>query len=103
MEQRAAFARARSFLNYYPAAKWSALVAGVGTGVLYVALLMLLGLFIDLAVNRGDIPAYQHLAPQEREAFSEEWKDPLRRRGGAPGSWEQALHGREDAGDKEWK
>ena len=28
--ERAAFARARSFLNYHPVAKWSALVAGVG-------------------------------------------------------------------------
>ena len=30
--ERAAFARARKFLNYYPFAKWSALVAAVGTG-----------------------------------------------------------------------
>jgi ATP-binding cassette subfamily B protein len=78
MEQRAAFARARSFLNYYAAAKWAALVAGVATGVLYVALLLLLGLFIDLAVTRGDIPAYQHLPARDREAFDEGWKDPAK-------------------------
>ncbi len=76
MEQRAAFGRARSFLNYYPLAKWSALVAGVATGVLYVCLLMLLGLFADLTVNRGEIPAYQDLAPQEQEVFRNAWSEP---------------------------
>jgi ATP-binding cassette, subfamily B, bacterial len=104
MEPRAAFARARSFLNYYPVAKWSALVAGAATGVLYVALLLLLGLFIDLTVNRGEIPAYQHLWPQEQAAFAEEWKDPLKRlRFAGAGSWEQILEGRGEASDKEWK
>src|SRR5262245_4017093 len=78
MEPRAAFARARTFLNYHPVAKWAALVAGVGTGVLYVALLMLLGLFLDLTVSRGDIPAYHRLTPAERAAFYEEWKEPLK-------------------------
>ena len=38
---RQAFAKARSYLNYHPVAKWSALLAAVGTGVLYVALLVL--------------------------------------------------------------
>src|SRR5262245_21582683 len=77
MDQRAAFARARTFLEYHPVAKWSALVAAVLAGVLYVVLLMLLGLFADLAVNRGDIPAYQHLPPQQRATFRDQWKDPL--------------------------
>src|SRR6266536_427487 len=75
--ERAAFARARSFLNYHPVAKWAALVAGVGTGVLYVVLLLLLGLFLDLTINRGEIPAYQNLSPPEQRAFREEWKVPL--------------------------
>ncbi len=77
MDQRAAFARARTFLNYHPVAKWSALVAAVLTGVLYVLLLMVLGLFADLAINRGHIPAYQHLPSQQRATFREQWKEPL--------------------------
>src|SRR5262245_32308090 len=77
--ERAAFARARSFLNYHPVAKWAALFAGVGTGVLYVVLLLLLGLFLDLTINRGDLPAYPNLSLPEQRAFREEWKDPLSR------------------------
>ncbi|HYT94414.1 MAG TPA: ABC transporter ATP-binding protein [Gemmataceae bacterium] len=77
--ERAAFARARGFLNYHPVAKWAALLAGVGTGVLYVVLLLLLGLFLDLTINRGDIPAYQKLSSPEQRAFRDEWKEPLSR------------------------
>ena len=47
MEKRAAFSRAWGFLNFRPAAKWLALVAGVGSSVLYVALLLGLILFED--------------------------------------------------------
>src|SRR5262245_16387207 len=78
MEQKAAFLRARKFLNYYPVAKWSALVAAVGTGVLFLMLLLVLGLFIDLVVSRGDIPAYQNLSAQDQRAFRDDWKDPLK-------------------------
>ncbi|MCI0459016.1 MAG: ABC transporter ATP-binding protein/permease [Gemmataceae bacterium] len=73
--ERAAFARARSFLNYHPVAKWSALVAGILAGVFYVGLLVLLGLFADLAINRGEIPAFQHLSTQQRTAFQNELND----------------------------
>jgi ATP-binding cassette subfamily B protein len=68
-----AFARARRFLHYSPLAKWSALVAAIGTAVLYVALLLVLGLFIDLAVNRGEIPTFQSLAPGEQRQLLERW------------------------------
>jgi ATP-binding cassette subfamily B protein len=73
MDNRAAFARARRFLNYHLVAKWSALTAAVGTGVLYVGLLIVLGLFADLMVNRGRVPAYRDLAASRQEEFREEW------------------------------
>jgi ATP-binding cassette subfamily B protein len=75
--ERAAFARARSFLNYHPVAKYTSLAAAIGTSVLYVALLMLLGLFADLIVNRGQIPAFSSLSANDRAAFRKEWEDPL--------------------------
>src|SRR5262249_23906790 len=67
--ERAAFARVRSFLNYHPVAKWSALVSAVATAVLFVVLFLILTLFIDLAVNRGEIPCYSNLPPQEASYF----------------------------------
>ena len=77
MDNRSAFARARSFLNYHPAAKWSALTAAVGTAVTYVLLLMLLALFADLIVNRGEIPALGTLSDLDRQTFEEKWDKPL--------------------------
>jgi ATP-binding cassette subfamily B protein len=73
--ERAAFSRARRFLNYSPAAKWSALVAAAGTAVFYVVLLILLGLFVDLIVHRGEITAYQQLSPVEQKNFRDNWED----------------------------
>jgi len=69
-----AFARARRFLDYSPVAKWSALVAAVGTGVLYVALLIVLGLFVDLVVSRGEIPSFRDLSPALKEYFWQRWE-----------------------------
>src|SRR5438552_14937479 len=70
--ERTAFARARKFLNYHPVAKWSALVSAIATGVLFVVLLVILALYIDLAVNRGEIPCYSNLPPQEASYFRTE-------------------------------
>ena len=64
-----AFARARQFLNYYPLAKWSAIVGSLLTAVAFFVLLLLLGLFADLIVNRGEIPSYIQLSASERAAF----------------------------------
>jgi ATP-binding cassette subfamily B protein len=75
MENRAAFARARRFLNYHRVAKWSALAAAVGTGILYVALLIVLGLFADLMVNQGQIAAYLDLTSTRQEEFQSNWAD----------------------------
>ena len=67
--ERTAFARARRYLGYSPLAKWAALVAAVGTGILFVALLLVLGLFADLMVERGEIPAYANLGGSRRADF----------------------------------
>jgi ATP-binding cassette subfamily B protein len=72
--EREAFARARRFLDYSPLAKWSALIAAVGTGVLYVALLGVLGLFVDLVVTRGEIPSFRDLSPQAQDSFWQHWR-----------------------------
>jgi ATP-binding cassette subfamily B protein len=73
MDKRAAFARARRFLNYNLVAKWSALVAGVGTGVCYVGLLIVLGLFVDSVVNQGLIPTYDDLSDAHQDEFKTTW------------------------------
>jgi ATP-binding cassette subfamily B protein len=71
--ERQAFARAWGFLGYSPVAKWSALTAAVGTAVLFVLLLLLLGLFTDLMVHRGRLPQFTDQTPRERENFLEGW------------------------------
>jgi ATP-binding cassette subfamily B protein len=71
--ERKAFARAWRYLNYHATAKWSALLAGVGVGLLYVALLVVLLLFADLMVDRGRIPSYRSLPRAEQEKFHQHW------------------------------
>jgi ATP-binding cassette subfamily B protein len=75
--ERKAFVRAWRFLSYKPVAKWTALTAGVVSGVLYVALLVVLSLFVDLMVNRGQIPSFQTLAPKEQDTFQKTVARPL--------------------------
>jgi ATP-binding cassette subfamily B protein len=75
--ERRAFARAWSYLNYNPVAKWTALIAAVVAGLLYVLLLLVLWLFADEMVYRGEIPAYDQLSQVEREAFGESWLTPV--------------------------
>lgn len=72
----AAFLRARRFLNYNPLAKWAALAGGALTGVLYVALLIVLALFIDLMVDRGEIPAFPDLLPAVQNQFTNDLPSP---------------------------
>ena len=66
----AAFIRARKFLNYNPLAKWLALIGAVGTGVFFVLLLLVLALFADLMVERGEIPCFANLPLREGNAFA---------------------------------
>ncbi len=52
---RDAFGRARRFLQYHPLAAWGAIVTSISLGLLYVALLAVLGLFADLITTRGRV------------------------------------------------
>ena len=72
---RRAFARAWSYLNYNPVAKWTALLAAVAAGALYVALLIVLWLFADEMVYRGQIPAMEQLGPLELQSWDRDWLD----------------------------
>jgi ATP-binding cassette subfamily B protein len=71
--ERAAFAKACAYLNYKRIAKWSAHAAAAGTGVVYVALLVVLWLFTDLMVYRGRLPTYHSLTPLQQARFFDEW------------------------------
>jgi ATP-binding cassette subfamily B protein len=70
-----AFTRAYTYLNYNAFAKWMALIAAMGTGLLFVALLGLLWLFADLVVYRGTIPSFAELGPTEQAVFQKKWLD----------------------------
>src|SRR5262249_13575752 len=67
----AAFIRARKFLNYNPLAKWLALIGAVGTGVFFVLLLLVLALFADLMVERGEISCFANLPVREQNHFTD--------------------------------
>jgi ATP-binding cassette subfamily B protein len=71
--EQAAFAKACAYLNYKQGAKWTAHAAAAGTGVVYVALLVVLWLFTDLLVYRGQLPTYHSLTPLQRNRFYSEW------------------------------
>ena len=80
-DERTAFARASTYLNYRAAAKWSAYAAAVATALLYVALLMLLALFADVVVHRGHLPAFRDLTADEQARVLDAWgsKNPAER------------------------
>ncbi|HEY7156374.1 MAG TPA: ABC transporter ATP-binding protein [Gemmataceae bacterium] len=73
--ERTAFAKACAYLDYKKAAKWTAHLAAVGTGVVYVALLVVLWLFTDLLVYRGLLPTYHSLTPLQQTRFHNEWNN----------------------------
>jgi ATP-binding cassette subfamily B protein len=91
---RTAFTRAREFLRYNRWATWSALVAGVGTGVFYVVLLFLLSLFADLMVNQGDIPAFSDLPLHVQQDFREEQQAQAEAEAATPAQKKAAWHDR---------
>jgi ATP-binding cassette subfamily B protein len=67
-----AFARCQRFLGYHPLAKWLSIISSIGTALLYLGLIVLLGLFIDLIVERGEIPSFHQLSRHDRDAFLKE-------------------------------
>lgn len=69
-----AFAKAVSYLNYMPAAKWTAQAAAFATAVIYVTLLAVLWLFADLMVHRGQLPNFHELSRREQDHMFDEWR-----------------------------
>jgi ABC-type multidrug transport system fused ATPase/permease subunit len=60
-------------VGYSPGYKWLAIVSAALSGASYVLLLLLLGLFADLLVSRGQIPTYADLNDDQRAQFREQW------------------------------
>jgi ABC-type multidrug transport system fused ATPase/permease subunit len=58
-----------------PSARWGAILSSVGAAVTYFLLLLLLYLFVDLLVFRGEIPTYVELPPAQKAAFAAEWEN----------------------------
>ncbi|MBP3954321.1 ABC transporter ATP-binding protein [Gemmata sp. G18] len=56
-----------------PSARWAALVSSIGAAVTYALLLLLLYLFVDLLVWRGEIPTYAQLSATRKREFADEW------------------------------
>jgi ABC-type multidrug transport system fused ATPase/permease subunit len=70
----AAFSKACSYLNFNARAKWAAHLAAAGTGLVAIALLAVLWLFVDLMIWRGRIPDYQDLTPRQQAHFQDYYK-----------------------------
>ncbi|WP_020468376.1 ABC transporter ATP-binding protein [Zavarzinella formosa] len=69
-----AFSRAWDLLHYVRFHKWTIYVSSLVSGLLFVLLVILLGLFVDLIVNRGRIPNFAQLSPREQSHFIEHWR-----------------------------
>jgi ABC-type multidrug transport system fused ATPase/permease subunit len=69
------FLRAQKYLSYAGAARWFAILAAIGSSILYVVLIIVLALFFDLLVTHGRIPQYSVLSPQEQTEFANRWQE----------------------------
>lgn len=56
-----------------PSARWGAILSSIGATFTYILLLLLLYLFVDLLVWRGEIPAYAQLTAARKREFADEW------------------------------
>jgi len=72
---RSAFSRAWDYVGYARTNKWLAMLAAAFSGASYILLLLLLVLFVDLLVSRGQIPTYASLTETQRNRFREEWNN----------------------------
>ncbi len=70
---RSAFSRAWDYVGYAPTAKWLAVFGAAASGASFVLLIMLLGLFADLMIGRGEIPTYGDLSASKRLVFQNRW------------------------------
>lgn len=72
---RSAFSRAWDYVGYSRTNKWLAMLAAGFSGASYILLLLLLALFVDLLVSRGQIPTYASLTEAQRIRFREDWNN----------------------------
>ena len=70
---RTGFSRAWDYVGYARTNKWLAILAAAFSGASYILLLLLLVLFVDLLVSRGQIPTYASLTESQRNRFREDW------------------------------
>lgn len=68
------FERVRENFVKAPSARWGAVVSSVLAAVTYFLLLLLLYLFVDLLVWRGEIPTYAQLSSTRKHEFAAEWE-----------------------------
>lgn len=68
------FSRAWALLEYARFQKWSIYLASVISGLLYAVFIILLGLFVDLIVNRGRIPNFAEQSLVDQQQFIDHWK-----------------------------
>ena len=61
-------------MDFSSRAKWLAIFAGIGAGIFYVFIVLLMALFVDLLVSRGRTPNLAQLSVPEQEQFLEAWK-----------------------------
>jgi len=71
--ERSAFARAASYLSYQAVSRWTAYVAAVGSALMLVVLLVLLALFADVIVHRGQLPDFRDLTANEQDRVLAGW------------------------------
>jgi ABC-type multidrug transport system fused ATPase/permease subunit len=69
-----ALERLRADFVKSPSARWGAILSSLGAAVTYFLLLLLLYLFVDLLVTRGEIPTFAELTPAQRDEFATEWE-----------------------------
>ncbi|MBY0457589.1 MAG: ABC transporter ATP-binding protein/permease, partial [Gemmataceae bacterium] len=56
-----------------PRARWGTAACAAGAAVATALLLVVLYLFVDLLVWRGEIPTYAQLSPAQKKEFADEW------------------------------
>jgi len=71
--EQTAFNRLRADFVKAPSARWGAIVSSIGAPITYGLLLLLLYLFVDLLVWRGEIPTFAQLTTARKKEFADEW------------------------------
>jgi ABC-type multidrug transport system fused ATPase/permease subunit len=68
-----AFDRLRKDFVKSPVEQWTTALCSVGTAITYLLLLILIYLFVDLLVWKGQVPTYAQLTAARKNEFAAEW------------------------------